>query len=457
MAVAQQADDPPAVPSRGPSTASDSTSPSTLSFQAPWLLFWIGFAVRVLYMTLAHTYRIRPFDDHFTFGWEMGRIARALNTGYGYADPFTGHTGPTAWTGPLYPLLLAGIFHVFGIYTPSAAWVALAVNCAFSALAALPTWEIGSRCFNPRVGKWAAWLWALYPAAMQYAVRWVWEMNLTVLLFTTMLVVALRLRNIGEPAAAASGPHPRWRLWTAFGLLWGLVALSNPALVIFLPACGIWLLLKSTPSSGAALRQRLAGAALAGLLFCVCIAPWILRNWIAFHQFVPLRGNFGAELYLGNGPGANGFLMEYNHPEQSAQQLRLYQQMGEIAYAKKRGALAEAIIRAHPGLFLRNTLKRVYFFWAGVPHPADDAWYVEVGRNFNYDLISAAGLLGLALALRQRAPAAWLFAWIFLLLPLVYYAVTVHARFRHPFEPVIAVLAVNLFQSARPPALKRTG
>lgn len=419
-------------------------------FHAPWIMFWVGLAVRILYMTLARTFHIRTFDDHFTFGWEMGRIARALNTGYGYADPFTGHTGPTAWTGPLYPLLLAGIFKICGIYTASAAWVALAMNCVFSALTTRPTWEIAARCFNPKVAKWAAWLWALYPAAMQYAVRWVWEMNITVLLFTFMLVLTLRLRNVGENPMVVQRKSPSWKLWAMFGVTWALIALSNPSVAIFLPVCGIWLLLQSAPAAGLSIIRRISGATLAGVLFLACISPWIARNWLAFHQFVPMRGNFGAELYLGNGPGANGFLMEYNHPEQSAQQLRLYKQMGELPYAKMRGDKARAIIDRDPGLFIRNSAKRAYFFWAGVPHPSDDAWNVEVGRNFNYDVISIAGLLGLALAYRQRVPGAVLFGWIFLLLPLIYYFVTVHARFRHPFEPLITILAVNLFQSAEP-------
>ncbi len=425
-------------------------------FHAPWIMFWVGLGVRILYMTLARTFHIRTFDDHFTFGWEMGRIARALNTGYGYADPFTGHTGPTAWTGPLYPLLLAGIFKIFGVYTVSAAWFALAMNCVFSALTTRPTWEIAARCFNPKVAKWAAWLWALYPAAMQYAVRWVWEMNVTVLLFTCMLVLALRLRNVGENPMVVQRKSPSWKLWAAFGVTWGLIALSNPSVAIFLPVCGIWLLLKNAPAAGLSIGQRISGATLAGVLFLACISPWIARNWLAFHQFVPMRGNFGAELYLGNGPGANGFLMEYNHPEQSAKQLRLYREMGELPYAKMRGDKAKAIIHRDPGLFIRNSAKRAYFFWAGVPHPADDAWYVEVGRNFNYDVISIAGLLGLALAYRQRVPGAVLFGWIFLLLPLLYYFVTVHARFRHPFEPLITILAVNLFQSAEPRRVKST-
>ena len=78
-------------------------------------MFWTALIVRLLYITLAHTYRIRLANDHFEFGWEMGRIARALATGFGYSDPFEGHTGPTAWTPPLYPLLLAAVFKRFGV------------------------------------------------------------------------------------------------------------------------------------------------------------------------------------------------------------------------------------------------------------------------------------------------------------------------------------------------------
>jgi len=58
------------------------------------------------------------------------------------------------------------------------------------------------------------------------------------------------------------------------------------------------------------------------------------------------------------------------------------------------------------------------------------------------------GLLGLGLMLRRRVPGAGLFLLAFLLVPLPYYLLTVQARFRHPIEPLIAVLAVYLFRSA---------
>jgi len=406
--------------------------------RAPWSVFWAAFAVRVLYLTLAHTYRIRAYDDHMLFGEEMGRIARALATGYGFSDPFRGHTGPTAWVGPLFPLLLAGVFKLFGVFTPLSAWVILTLDSLFSALTAPAIWEIAARCFNQKVARWSAWIWALYPAAMQYSVRWVWDTSLTTFLFSWVLVVALPMRS--------SATLGRWAL---LGLLWGLTGLSNPALLIFLPACGLWVLAGTSDW-----KRQAGGLLLAALLFTACLGPWTLRNWKVFHRFVPTRGNFGAELYLGNGPGATGLLMEYDHPIQAPDQLRSYARLGEIPYSKMRGDKAMAFIHSDPMQFLGNTLKRVFFFWAGVPHPSSKTEWVEYARSLNFIFGSVCGLLGLALALDRKVPAVGLFAWAFLLLPLVYYAVAAHARFRHPLEPLMVVLGVYLFQSAE---LTKTG
>ncbi len=432
-------------------------------FAAPWVVFWVALAVRLAYVMLAHSYRMRPYDDHFGFGWEMGRIARALVTGYGYADPFRGHTGPTTWVTPGYPLIIAGVFRLFGIFTPLSAWVLVAINCVLNALMVRTTWEIAARCFNTSVARWSAWIWALYPAAMQYAVKWIWEMSLTAFLFSWVLVLALRMRAVGGDEREGASV----RRWVVFGLLWGLIALSNPSLLLFLPVCGLWILwgvlLRTATNAGAprsrpllALtwgssgqwRLQIIGVALASVVCLACIVPWVYRNWVVFHEFVPMRANLGAELYLGNGPGAIGLLMEYDHPFQDAAQLRLYSQMGEIKYAKMRGDMAKAVIRENPKHFLILCAKRVYYFWFSVPHPGDEGLIAEYGRSLNFQLTSITGLLGLALALKRHVPGTVLFAWAFLLLPLVYYFVTVHARFRHPLEPLIAILSVYLFQSA---------
>jgi len=418
------------------------------AFRAPLAIFWAGFLVRVVYITIAHTYRFSPFEDHFTFGYEMARIARALVNGYGYADPFSGHTGPTAWVPPLYPLLIAAVFKVAGIYTPPSGWILLAINSLFSAATALCVYEIAVRCYNRKVAMWSAWIWALYPAAMQYAVRWVWETSISTCLLMAVIVLALRMRGIGEdPNQVVADEDPQSiRRWVLFGLLWALIALSNSTMLLFLPVCGVWIILGTSQKSLA-----LARGALAAVVFIACVAPWTWRNWKAFHAFIPMRSNFGAELYAGNGPGSYGFRygVLINLAENDAQH-RLYVQLGELAYVRQRGELAKAWISEHPEHFAALSLKRFYFFWASVPHPTDKHWFLDFVRQVNYCLPSITGILGLALSLRRRTPAAGLLAWVFVLLPVTYYFVTVEARFRHPLEPLIVILSVYLFQSATP-------
>jgi hypothetical protein len=52
-----------------------------------------------------------------SFAQETGNIASALSQGKGFSSPFGKETGPTAWLTPVYPLLVAGVFRVFGILT----------------------------------------------------------------------------------------------------------------------------------------------------------------------------------------------------------------------------------------------------------------------------------------------------------------------------------------------------
>jgi hypothetical protein len=422
------------------------------AFRAPWSIFWTALLVRVLYMTLAHTYRFPSVEDHFKFGFEMARIARSMVMGHGYANPFMRPTGvPSAWNPPLYPLAIAAAFKVFGIYTLKSAWAMLALNSVFSAATVPAIYEIAARCYA-RTGKgrgialWSAWLWALYPAAMQYAVRWIWDISLATMLLTWALVMALRLAGIGDDSEEEQRRTTLY--WVLFGLLWGLIALSNSTLLLFLPVCGIWILIRAA-NKAAAIR----GAILAGMVCIACITPWMWRNWRVFHAFIPLRGNFGAEFWVGNGPGSNGF--QWGLTVASAADLRHYSEVGEVAYVREHGAMARAYIKDHPGHFAKLTLQRFYMFWMGIPHAMDNKPWGEGLRAVNYCLLTVTGLMGLALSIRNRIPASGMIAWAFVLCPLLYYFVVVEVRFRHPLEPLIAIFTVYLFQSAKPRHLLR--
>jgi len=62
---------------------------------------------------------------------------------------------------------------------------------------------------------------------------------------------------------------------------------------------------------------------------------------------------------------------------------------------------------------------------------------------------SVLSLWGLGRAIRQKQPAAWLFAGLILTYPTVYYFVFPHARYRHPIEPELLLLAIFLVLEAK--------
>jgi hypothetical protein len=434
-------------------------------FRAPWSIFWAGLALRLACILIGHTYRIRVPWDHFGFGWEMGRIARSLALGQGYSNPFNGASGPTAWTPPLYPLLMAASFKMFGIYTNAAAFFMLACNSVFSAAIAPAVYEIAARCFDAGgfarrsskyaepVALWSAWLWAVYPAALQYAIHWIWEMSLSTCLFTWALVVALRLRaqvsGLRAQNASPLNPEP-WALWTAFGLLWGLVALSNASLLLCLPAAMVWILWPRLRAPRS-LLQPVVGAALASVVFAAVLAPWVIRNERVLHAFIPTRSNLGIELYCSMLPSNDSYPWGTTLPLWPGDpEFRQFVQMGEVAFGHMRDEQAKEEMRAHPGVLAKRSLDRFLFFWDDTPHADDKKRMQEFLRNLSYAFLSLCGLLGLGLALKRRVPGAGLIGLVFLLVPLPYYLVTVQARFRHPIEPLIAVLAVSLFRSTGP-------
>src|SRR5215469_7863561 len=151
--------------------------------------FWmvvIGFALRLALIVVAHTYKFKDYDHDFSFGWEMGRIGRAIANGRGFADPFDGQTGPTAWECPLYPYLIAGVFRLTGVYTHASALILLSINSIFSAQTSIPVFLIARKCFSEKVALWTAWTWALLPSVMYWSTRWVWETSLAALLMTVI-------------------------------------------------------------------------------------------------------------------------------------------------------------------------------------------------------------------------------------------------------------------------------
>jgi 4-amino-4-deoxy-L-arabinose transferase-like glycosyltransferase len=398
----------------------------------PLWIVAIALLLRVAWIVIGHTYRFKSSDDNFSFGWEMGRIAASLASGHGFSSPFGPPTGPTAWEPPLYPYLMAGVFQIFGIYSKASAFLLLALNSTFSALTCIPIFLIAKRMFSERVAVGAAWAWSLLPNVMFWCTRAVWETSLSALLLATAIWLALTLED-----------RDGWLPWLEFGVLWGLIALNGTSLLSFLPTAGLWAWYRRAKRG----KRSFAGVILASVVFFACITPWLVRNYRTFGKFIFIRDNFGAELRLGNGNGADGTLMLYLDLPHDSYAMHQFQAMGELNYIAMRKQQALNYIKADYARFAALSVKRFLCFWAGPPRITDPRW-LGAAKDSLFLASSVLFLWGLARALRQRRPGAWLMFWLVLFYPAIYYFVYAIPRYRHAIEPEMAILCVFLLTEA---------
>ncbi len=399
---------------------------------SPFWIVSIALFVRIAWILIGHTYKFKSIDDNFSFGWEMGRIGASLASGHGFSSPFGPPTGPTAWEPPLYPYLVCGVFRVFGVYSRASAFVLLTLNSTFSALTCLPIFLIARRMFSEWVAVGSTWAWALLPNVIFWCTRAVWETSLAALLLTTIIWLALTLED-----------RDGWLPWLQFGVLWGVAALSSTSLLSFLAAAGLFAWYRRARRG----KRSLAGVVLASAVFFACITPWLIRNYEIFGKFIFIRDNFGAELRLGNGNGADGTLMVYLDATHDPQAMRQFQEMGELPYIAMRKQQALDFIRADYARFATLCVRRFVYFWAAPPK-VDQPWGMGEAKNSLFLAASILMFWGLGRALRSRRHGSWLLFWLMLFYPAMYYFVYAIPRYRHPIEPEITILVVFLLTEA---------
>jgi 4-amino-4-deoxy-L-arabinose transferase-like glycosyltransferase len=368
--------------------------------QSPALIFLIALTIR---LTLVAQILPGKAWQYFFERNEASHIAWAAATGHGFSSPWPNTPLlPTAQQPPLYPLLLAGIFKLFGVYSYRSLWIGIVLNASFAALTAVAILRMGKQAFSPFVGILAAWMWSCSLLEAAASVR-LWESSLSALLLITALFLLMQLKSSARQAR-----------WILFGLLAGLAALNNTSLLAIFPFFWLWLWYSHRCRGNSCNRALLSSIAVCVLV----LVPWTVRNYAVFHQFIPIRDNFGLELWVGNRHDTDFSIMNVAE----------FNQLGEIRFMKTKRDLTLQSIHAHPRQFMQAVAWRSYRYWVA---PDGSAW----------PWISLLAWAGLVLMLRREGFEAVPFAIVLLVFPIIYYLTHSHVTYRYPIEPEILLCA----------------
>jgi 4-amino-4-deoxy-L-arabinose transferase-like glycosyltransferase len=405
-----------------------------------WLLFILAGAL-ALRLALWSQPLHQPANDEV----EYVTVARDLLAGRGWS--FYEHYH---WLrAPLYPLFLAASLWAAGGDLHRAALPNLALSVLNVALA----YWLARLLVGARSAPLAALLTAVLWTNATFASLYMSETLLTTLFSGGLVALCGGLAPPG-PARASRPPYGRVAL---AGLLFGLAALTRSAIMLFLPIAALWLV-REWLRRGAR-GQALALGALLIATAAVPIAPWTLRNTLAYGRPILIETGLSYNLWAISEPRED--LDTIQHTLE-----RIPNPSDRSDYATARGLER---LREDPAIVLRKIWPN-WVFLARVKPIQDrfllESYYDSVGLplfvaalvfdDLLYVLIALAALAGIAAALRGQSGrmaqrCAWLCAAWCLYLLATFVLTHGEARYRHFLFPVLIPYAAWALAHLRSP------
>src|SRR5690348_4996157 len=298
--------------------------------KSPVVIFAVALAARMTAVALI----LRNVGlERFYGANEPSHIAASLAAGMGFSGPYAGAPVlPTAQQPPVYPVILAGIFKLFGPYTLASAWAALSLNAMAGAATAVLILFVGRRYFGDTAALLAAWCWTL----------WVYEVCIGAAVISNFYVAGAAFLWF---VLAFEKARRRENGWMLVGIIAGVITLLQTTFLLIFAVCAAWLLVR---------RPRAFAPFALGITLCV--GPWIVRNYIVLHHVVPVRDNFGLELWVGNRPGmqdTKDFSGEFPDHDPT-----MYAQMGEVRFMRAKQDESLLFIKQQPRAFVMRVLAR---------------------------------------------------------------------------------------------------
>ena len=366
---------------------------------------------RVLYWVLV-TPNYTPDSD----AAQYQLLAENLAAGRGYSLVFPGLvTHPTAFRPPLYPLLLAGSYKVFGTHL----MVGRGLNLTIGVVVVVLVYLLAERLGGSIAGLVAGAVAAIYPPLIAN----------DVVLLTEPLSLALLLGML------LAFSYRKW--WLAAGLC-GLLVLARPSAQYLVLVVTVWALWQF------GWKRALGLLGIVGLV----ISPWVVRNWVQLGSPVMVTSNgFNwAAVYSPQAESHGGFVDPSRDP--GFEDYRLLQQ-DEVAWQSALQRLAFANLRRHPSQVAWVVQENAVAYFELDPSRNRGSESLD-GRNLDFRdatlplfyVVTTLGLVGLVVSWRKPL--------VVLVLGLVAYFVATSLvliaapRLRAPVD-VLCCVGVGLF------------
>jgi len=388
--------------------------------QKRWLLVIVALGIIVRFIAMPFL----PFDMSGG-AFEFGHIAENLVAGNGFAFDFYGHfpNGPTAFMAPVYPFILAGYMYLFGSNLIGMAFIQIFVT-------GVAIWGFGlfaARLSGPVVGVITAAIFAFYPEMIFMPLKYVSEPWL-LLLTAFFLLTGMEYFRTGKN-----------RYIFLAGVLAGLAALTKESSLFYPAGLMLWVLLRKGWS-----YKLVKDTFLIFLVMFVVIAPWTVRNYVVFGEFIPIRTNFWVNFWRGNHPGATGSargydkdLIDFSMDPDYAERIDKQLVGNEIDRERVYRDFALEFVRENPGKYVELCLRRLLFYWTIDPtHPltGNPLYWVP------WILLVITASIGVY-AVRDRWQDYSFWYLLIIVMTAVYSLMLVLPRYRIPLIPGLIMLA----------------
>ncbi len=366
--------------------------------------------VRVTYWVLV-TPNYVPDND----AGQYREIAVNLTDGRGFSTIFPQfHLHTTAFRPPLYPLLLAGTFKVFGTGIVVGRVLNLVIGVGVVVLVVLLARRLGGATAGWVAGGVAA----IYPPLLAND--------------TTLLTEPLSLALMLGMLLALS-----YRSWWVAAILCGLLVLSRPSAQYLVVVVALWALWQ--------LGWRRSAGFLA--ITALVVSPWVVRNWVQLGSpvLVTSNGFNWAAMYSPPAQERNAWVDPVYDPYFEPVQIT---QETEVDWQRNLQDIGITNLRKHPGMLLTVASRNLRAYLEIDPSLNRNAELFD-GRNWDFRqvtlpafyLVTVAGLLGLLL--RWRQPIVLLCLGIVLYFAATSLILIAAPRLRAPVD-VLCCLGVGL-------------